>query len=120
MASQNEEMFSIVSVVRGHHICKSVWTPLLGERLPVRSETGNNHKYAVSVVKHGGIVGHLTRELSRIVWQCILHGSQVTCEDTGKRKLRNALEVPCIYKFIGTKKLVSRIEELLYKKEHDY
>ena len=58
MASQNEEMFSIVSVVRGHHVCKSVWTPLLGERLPVRPETGNNHyKYAVSVVKHGGIVG---------------------------------------------------------------
>ena len=31
----------------------------------------------------------------------------MTCEDTGKRKLGNALEVPCIYKFIGTKKLVN-------------
>ena len=121
MASQTEETFSIVSVVRGHHVYKSVWTPLLGERLLVRPETGNNHdKYAVSVVKHGEIVGHLPRELSRTVWHFILHGGQVTCEVTGKRKLGNGLEVPCIYKFIGTRKLVSRIEELLYRKQHDY
>ena len=121
MASQTEETFSVVSVVRGHHVYKSVWTPLLGERLLVRPETGNNHdKYTVSVVKHGGIVGHLPRELSRTVWHFILHGGQVTCEVTGKRKLGNGLEVPCIYKFIGTRKLVSRIEELLYRKQHDY
>ena len=36
MASQAEETFSFVSVVRGHHVYKSVWTPLLGERLSVR------------------------------------------------------------------------------------
>ena len=52
MATQTEETFSIISVVRGHHVFKSVRTPLLGECLSVRSETGNNHdKYAVSVVK---------------------------------------------------------------------
>ena len=115
MATQTEEMFFIVSVLRGHHVSLSV------EHFPVRPETGNNHdKYVVSVVKHGRIVGHLPRELSRTVWDFILHGGHVTCEVTGKRKLGNGLEVPSIYKFIGTKKLVSRIEELLYKKEHDY
>ena len=38
------------------------WTPRLGEHLPVRSETGNNHdKYAVSVIRQKEIVGHVPR-----------------------------------------------------------
>ena len=41
-ATQTEEMFSIVSVVHGHHVYKSVQTPLLGERLLVRPKKGNN------------------------------------------------------------------------------
>ena len=96
MATQTEETFSIVSVVRGHHVYKSVWTPLLRDRLSVRSETVNNHKYAVSVVKHGGIVGNLPRELLRTVWHFILHG--MTCEVTGKRKLGNGLEVARVHR----------------------
>ena len=92
MATQTEETFSVVSVVRGHHIYKSVQTPLLGERLSVCPETGNNcDKYAVSVVKHGGIVGNFPHELLRTVWHFILHGGHVTCEVTGKRKLGKGL-----------------------------
>ena len=52
MATQTEETFSIVIVVRGHHVYKSVRTPLLGESLSVRPETGNHDNYAVSIVKH--------------------------------------------------------------------
>ena len=93
-ATQTEETFSIVSVVRGHHIYKSVQTPLLGERLSVRPETGNNHdKYAVSVVKRDGIVGNFHCELLRTVQHFILHGGHMTCEVTGKRKLGNEHEV---------------------------
>ena len=99
MATKIEETFSIVSVVRGHHVYKSVRTPLLGERLSVRSETGNNHdKYAVSVMKHGGIVSNFPRELLWTVWHFILHGGHVTCEVTGKRKLGNGLEVARIHR----------------------
>ena len=29
------KMYCLGSVVRGHHICKRVWTPLVGEKLPV-------------------------------------------------------------------------------------
>ena len=72
---------------------------LLGKRLSVRPETGNNHdKYAVSVVKHGGIVGNFPRELLRTVWHFILHGGHVTCEVTGKRELGNGLEVAQIHR----------------------
>ena len=85
-------------VVRGYHVYKPVRTPLLGEHPSVRPETGNNHdKYAVSVVKHGEIVGNFPRELLRTVWHFILHGDHVTCEVTGKRKLGNGLEVTRIH-----------------------
>ena len=101
MATQTEETFSIFSVVRGHHVYKSVRTPLLGERLSVRPKTGNNHdRYAISVVEHGGIVGNLPCEILRTVWHFILHGGHVTCEVTGKRKLGNGLEVARIHRKI--------------------
>ena len=73
---------SFVSVVHGHHVYKSVWIPLLGKRLSVRPKSGNNHdKHAVSVVKHGGIVSMVPRQLSQTVWHFLLHGGQVlgTC-----------------------------------------
>ena len=49
------------SVVRGHHIykIKTVWTPVIGEELPVEREEDNQHdQHAVAVVKNGDIVGH--------------------------------------------------------------
>ena len=37
-------------VVRGHHVYKSIWTPVLGEELSVEPENGNEHdRYAMSV-----------------------------------------------------------------------
>ena len=55
------------SIVRGHHIYKSVWTPYIGEMLPVQEELDNEHdSYAVSVQKVGIIVGHVPQEVSRI------------------------------------------------------
>ena len=91
---------TFINVCRLHYIIdKCVQTPLLGERLSVRPETGNNHdKYAVSIVKHGGIVSNFPRELLRTVWDFILHGGHVTCEVTGKRKLGNGLEVAQIHR----------------------
>ena len=57
------------SVVRGHHIYKEVWSPVVGELLPVLRESNNVHdRRAVTVFKDGNIVGHVTRELSRIFW----------------------------------------------------
>ena len=37
------ESYQKVSVVRGHHIYKVVWTPEVGEILQVRTEDGNEH-----------------------------------------------------------------------------
>ena len=55
------------SVVRGHHIYKTVWTPVIGEELPVEREEDNQHdQHAVAVVKNGDIVGHMPRSISRV------------------------------------------------------
>ena len=116
MASQEEAACYVESVVRGHHIYKKVWTPTLGEILKVFPEPCNKHdRYAVCVKKEDAIVGHVPREQAKPVRHFLLHGGQVTCEVTGRRKLGNGLEVPCVYKFQGREKLVRRMQELITK-----
>ena len=58
----NMATLTLESVIHGHHIYKSRWTPLLGETLNTSLELDNEHdKYSVSIVKSGEIVGHVTR-----------------------------------------------------------
>ena len=55
--------FRIESTVRGHHVYKSLWTPVMGEELNVQIEDSNIFdEFAVAVFKDGIIVGHITRE----------------------------------------------------------
>ena len=57
---QEMEEYCMESVVRGHHVCKRIWHPVVGEQLVVEREDGNSHdKHAVSVMKGGDIVGHV-------------------------------------------------------------
>ena len=52
-------VFEIESVVRGHHIYKISWTPVIGEELMLEAEDCNEHdKHAVAVMKDGHVVGH--------------------------------------------------------------
>ena len=63
MANQGNAVCVLQSVVRGYHIFyKAVWTPSVGEVLPVSREPGNGHnRYAVYVKRSGEIVGHVPR-----------------------------------------------------------
>ena len=55
-------------VIRGHHIYKSRWTPLLGEALNTSFELDNEHnKYAVRIAKSVEIVGHVRRSISKLM-----------------------------------------------------
>lgn len=57
------------SVIRGHHIYKTMWTPVLGEVNYLEIEEGNEHDHFAVCVKRGNeIVGHVPRELSATVW----------------------------------------------------
>ena len=57
------------SVVRGHHVYKSGWTPVIGEELNLESEESKKHnEYAVAVRKNGETVGHMPRSFTCISW----------------------------------------------------
>ena len=57
--------FRIESTVRGHHVYKSLWTPVIGEELRVQIEDNPFDNFAVAIWKDV-IVGHVPRELARI------------------------------------------------------
>ena len=81
MAIQGEAVCVLEGVVHGHHVYKATWTPTVGEILAVRQEPGNDHdRHAVCIKRGAEIVGRVTRELSRMVWQILVHGGQATCE----------------------------------------
>ena len=105
--------FILESVVRGHHIYKRIWTPMLGEILEIKLEETNSNDPRVQ--KDGVIVGHLPRETARIVWYFLKRGGSGWCEITGRRKKGIGLEVPCVYTFSGSNKLVKKLEPLFQK-----
>lgn len=106
------------SVIRGHHVFKEVWSPRLGEILLVDKEAGNHHdRHAVALLKADKTpVGHVPREFSRTFWRYLSHGGKISCEVTGRRKYGKGLEVPCVYKFFGSEKLVKKMKSIITQK----
>ena len=57
---------TLQSVICGHHIYKQIWRLLVGKILTLEREKGNNHdKFAVSLLKHATVLGHVPREFRR-------------------------------------------------------
>ena len=66
----------------------------------------NDHdRHSVCIKKDDVIVVHVPREKTKTMWHFLMHGGQVSCEVTGRRKLGNGSEVPCTYKLTGREKL---------------
>ena len=52
--------FEVDGMIRGFHIYKNIWEPVIGEELQCSLDDGNLHDpFAVAVVKNGFTVGHL-------------------------------------------------------------
>ena len=70
MATRSEETFLLASIGRGRHVYKFVWTPRLGEHLPVRPETSGERPRQVRYTLFRRAIGHVVvpRQLSRTVW----------------------------------------------------
>ena len=80
-------MYCKESVVRGHHVFKRIWTPVVGEVLIVAREASNTEdRFAVAVTKDDMVVGHVPREFSKLCWHFLRHGGTIACEVTGRRK----------------------------------
>ena len=52
------------SVIRGHHVYKTIWTPYIGETLLAQKDPANSHdRRAVAIVTlERAVVGHVPRE----------------------------------------------------------
>ena len=78
----DEAVYLHESVVRGHHVYKRVWSPVVGEILQLSCEEDNDH-VSISVMKAELVVGHVPRRLSRTVWHFLRHCGKAICEVTG-------------------------------------
>ena len=109
---------SIESSVRGHHVYKDCWTPVIGQTLSTMQEEGNpKARFAVAVTHDDRTVGHMPQEISRTSWYIFEHGGEISCEVTGRRRLSDirgkGLEVPCTYTYKAKARLVRKLIELL-------
>ena len=87
---------------------------MVGEELVVLPEDGNVHdQYAVVVIRGDEIVGHVPRELSRILYYFLKHSGEFSCVILGRRKHGVGLEVPCVYKICGKSRYIKRLKQQL-------
>lgn len=83
---------------------------MIGEQLLVIPEEGNKRdRTAVSIQKEGHIVGHVPREMARVVFYFLQReGTGGACVIAGRRKRGRGLEVPCLYQFCGPNQLIAK------------
>ena len=94
------EIFEFNSYVRGYHAYQDLWSPQLGDVLPIEREpTNHEDKFAVTVKLEGHVVGHFPFNIAPTISH-FLNRNKGTVEVTGKRINRGAgygLELPCKY-----------------------
>ena len=58
---------TLSSCIRGFHVYREIWTPVIGEVLTCKRQPSNMvDRYAVRVVKGTETVGHLPKKISKI------------------------------------------------------
>ena len=55
------------SVIRGHHVYKEVWRPVIGQFSVLAEPTNCHDKRAVAIFQDAEIVGHIPRELASLL-----------------------------------------------------
>ena len=67
--------------IQHHHLYSTIWTPVLGELLPCKSELDNTKdQYVVVVCRVNGIVvGHITKKISFLCAVFIKRGGTIQC-----------------------------------------
>ena len=78
--------YRMESCIRGFHIYKEVWTPLIGERLGCACKKCNDDPFAVAIKRGTETVGHVPRTISCV---CTLFQRQrgfISCEAIGSSR----------------------------------
>lgn len=82
-----EEMLAIDSAMRGFHVYKNEWNPVLGETLLCKREFGNIHDpYAVAVFRDKTTIGHIPRKISSLCFFLKKNGS-ILCHAGNRKKM---------------------------------
>ena len=116
------EEYEVSSVVRGFHVYQRSWCPSMEEQLECLREDGNDKdRYAVAVLRHGSIVGHIPRRISAACSLFIERNGRIHCRITGARQYsadlpQGGLEIPCVLTFEGEKKEVTKVRKLISNK----
>ena len=127
----DKEMFyqvSFESVIRGHHVYKANWAPIMNEKLTGkeddRDEAKANDRFAIGIFKPVAenlqLVGHAPIELSALLFHFLNNeeGNVLNAYPTGKRFREIGLSVPARYRALTrNKKTASVLMEELKKKE---
>ena len=111
-----EHAYVMDSCIRGYHVYKDDWIPVIGEELQCARELDNRRdRYAM---KDGTTVGHLPAKISIPSSLFLSSGGRITCTVTGRRKYSNnleqGLEIPCRVTFLGQRNNVRRLVTGMY------
>ena len=106
----NPEPMVLPSFIRGYHVYRKCWTPVLGETLSCIPEDDNKYdKTAVDVMYNNRVSGYVPKTLSGIFTKFLLKGA-ICAKVTGPILDRGyGLEVPVNYIFYGDKDSVDEL-----------
>ena len=105
------------SYVRGYHVYQDIWSPRIGEVLPLEREPDNSEdKFAVAIVR-SRVVGHLPFNLGSVASAFLRRGvNKGLVKVTGTKVNRGAgygLEIPCKYHFYGSKSFIDKLKQVV-------
>ena len=87
--------------------------------MPKRERPNRHDPYAVAVVKHGNVVGHVPQKLFAICAMFLHRGGSTTCQVNGRQYSRDlaqgGLEVPCMLTFCGVISQLAKVQALVKK-----
>ena len=116
LGSSSIACLDIPSFIRGYHAYQGTWLPSVGEVLELETEPLNSvDRYAVAVNKNGTVVGHVPRNFSALFFHFLTRSqNKGVAEVTGAKVNRGAgygLEIPCLYRFYGSRLYIERLKE---------
>ena len=90
------------SCVRGFHVYRDIWTPIIGEVFSCEREDGNPmDPYAVAIKRGSEVIGHVPRVISAACSLFIQRGGAVTCRIIDSHHQyssdlpQGGLQIPC-------------------------
>ena len=86
VAVEDQEEATLSYSIKGYHVYRAIWSAALGEILQRERELDNVHDcYAVCVMRHGTIIGHIPQQISCVCSPFLRRGGQISCKVTGSQ-----------------------------------